>query len=333
VRPKLELKSAGSAVSGVLTNREDIDGLRSTVRQPPAETATIWRSTGLASVAIKENAVTAPTVRKLTSAWSKLSNATQHIAKARRILEKNSPFCYVLETHKQTGQRATYAKKDAVVIEEISVVSGDVLSNLRTALDFAYWQIVSPFVSEESARRQIQFPFCKRLLKVSNENGLEEILKIRSADKVSSDFCDAIRGLKPYGESGGNHFLYILEKTAMPERHRGFTPVGDFKSVNAELLRREAPDFPMGIQGSFGGGLGGPNSRDMVWRIPPQVLGRLRLGTPVIGSPDVYELKLNVPVDIVFDIAEIRYVGSVVPTLNKLSETVGVALATLEPFA
>jgi len=267
---------------------------------------------------------------KLKGAHLKLDNAAIHIAKANELLEKKRPFTYVLETNTQTRKRATFAKENEAVTDELAVVCGDVFCNLRTALDFAYWQIVSPHVSSEKQRRNIQFPFCKRRLAIGDDKGLEETITNRFADKVSPEFCDAIRSLKPYGEAGGNRLLYALEKAAMPERHSDYTPIGDYTRIDADMIRAQIQDFPSYLGGTF---VFGSNRRDFVWDAGRIDIRERQIGSLVPGSFNVFEKELDVPVDVLFKIAEADYKGPVIPTLNQFSNVVREVLIVFEPFA
>jgi hypothetical protein len=221
-------------------------------------------------------------------------------------------------------------QKRKAALDFLSAVCSDAFSNLRGALDFAYWQVVSPHVADEKHRKNIQFPFCKHLMKVGNDDGLEETILKRHADKVSSAFCDVIRSLRPYGGAEGNTLLYLLERASIPERHRDYTPVANFKQVEASTLKSQIQDFPQCVYGTLAFGRG---FRDIEWDAGRIDVRKRHIGSLVPGSFVVFERELDVPVEVIFDIPEADYRRPVVQTLADVSKAVAETLGLLEPFA
>jgi hypothetical protein len=247
----------------------------------------------------------------------KLKRASKRIDELNAFLREERPFTYVVQTDTITGQRATLAKKNETIADEAAAIAGDAAHNLRSALDHVYWSIVSPFATTPKERRAVQFPFSERA------DRLEEAVKNRLANRVSDRFFRAICGLKPYAENGGNRPLYLIELMDIPDKHRALIPVGDYTRLSSDIIRRQVPDFPPGIENcSFGS-----NRRDVVWRNPGPFAAD-QLGELVPPTTHMFEKKLNVPVEIVFAIGELNFRGPLVPILNKLvdvaRETIGV---------
>ena len=69
------------------------------------------------------------------SAILKVDRAAKHVVDLNELFRKNRPFAYVIQTNTQTGERSTFAKHDETVINQAAVICGDVVHNLRTALD------------------------------------------------------------------------------------------------------------------------------------------------------------------------------------------------------
>jgi hypothetical protein len=172
-----------------------------------------------------------------------------------------------------------------------------------SALDHAYWDIVSPFATTDRERRQIQFPFCEDPVR------LEEAIKNALADRVAANFEAALKGLRPHGQPGGNKLLYLIHEFNILDKHRLLIPTGDYTRISSEIIRRQVPDFPGGIvaDGHFG-----QNRRDMVWRV--QRMNRLKAA----DTSGILEQELDVPVEIVFAISSLRNQRPMVPTLNAL---------------
>jgi hypothetical protein len=258
---------------------------------------------------------------KLKSAFLKLDNASEHIQKVNKILKEDRPFTYVLETDIQTSRRATFAKRDEAVIDKLALACGDAAHNLRSALDHAYSQIVLPFATTAGEKKAVQFPFC------AGPQSLTEAVKNRLAHRVSQTFFDAIIALKPHGEPGGNKLLYLIEKMDIPDKHTDLTPMADYKTLSQEILRRQIPDFPKGVNNLGFGGF----RRDISW--PFTSVDMDSVGRIVPPTTCVFEKELDVPVEIVFQIAAAKYQGPVIPTLNQILDVTKGVLTILERFA
>jgi hypothetical protein len=260
--------------------------------------------------------------KKFHSAELKLGNASKHVRDINELLEKSPPFSYVLETDTQSRQRSTFARKNEAVIDAIGLLCGDAAHNLRSALDHAYNEIVLPFAKTDGERKAVQFPFC------DGPNRLAEAVKNRLAHRVSTSFFDKICSFKPHGEPSGAKLLYLVDKMNIPDKHRTLTPIGDYKRISGNILQRQVPDFPFrAFTGSFGNCY-----RDVVWHyqgsIDIETLGSLR---PPFTC--VFEKKLDVPVDVIFEIAEANYRGPLVSTFHQMINVIRTVIDEMRPFA
>jgi hypothetical protein len=235
----------------------------------------------------------------------KVNRASEHIADLNKLFREQPPFTYVVETNTQTGERATLAKKNEALVKKIAMICGDAAHNLRASLDHAFWDIVSPFATTDAERRRIQFPFVQEAAR------LDEAVKQRFADRVSQKFFDAIKGLRPYKEKGGNELLYLIEELDILDKHRLLIPMADYKTLTSAILRAQVPDFPIGSTSRFG-----DNDRDVVWtnkNVAPDQLGSARPPTTY-----QFERKLDVPLDIIFERRSGQKVRPLIPTLDAL---------------
>ena len=188
----------------------------------------------------------------------KIARAEKHLSELRALLKRNKPFSYCLETNFKTGERATYAKKNEQVCSEAAILIGDVVHNLRCALDHLYWGCTNQVAKSDGERNKIQFPIC------NDEKGFRESVLTGLPKRVSPQFSEALEGLKPY-RNGGNLKLCAIHDLDVLDKHRLLIPVGDYTSLSAELMKKLVPDFPM-ASGTFGFGC---NRRDIVWDIEP----------------------------------------------------------------
>lgn len=236
------------------------------------------------------------------SALAKIDRAAKHIGELSQLVLKKRPFRYILETNEKAGYCSTYAERDEGVIGEAGDIAFDIVQNLRAALDYAYFEIVSPYAVSDGERRAVQFPFSESVER------LDEAIKNRLAHKVSDAFFAAIVNLQPHGEAGGNKILFAVHKLAAGERHRFPTPVADYKEFAGWELRRQAPSFPQMLDGTRIG-LGNNRFGDIQWQIA---------ANPKIRGSGVYKRELNVPVDIVFQVGALQDIKPMVPTLHAM---------------
>lgn len=235
------------------------------------------------------------------SSLAKIDRATKHIDELNELLRKNRAFSYIAETNEKTGECATYAERNEAVISDATTIAGDAIQNMRAALDHAYWEIVSPFAASARDRKNVQFPFSETAAR------LDEAAKHRLADRVSVAFFQAVLALRPHGEPGGNELLYAVHEFGAVDRHRSPTPVGEYKKISGEMLRRQIPHFPSGI---MSGGFGN-NYRDVVWNIQPLAF---------LKGEFVFKRELDVPVDIVLSIGPTKDLRPMVPTLYAMRD-------------
>lgn len=252
-----------------------------------------------------------------SSAQLKVDRASEHIADLNKMLSKKRPFSYVLETNLDTRQRMVRTEQDETIVKRASLVCGDALHNLRSALDQVYWQIVSPHVPCEKERSQIQFPFCK------DADQLERKIKKRLADRVGIHLMSAIRELKPYMGSDGNHFLVLVHEVNIVDKHKFLPPTADYTQLSSERLRQEVSDFPDHMNNVFfsSNGLG-----DVCWKFEGVNTSRLGKRNVETGR---YEQKLSVPVEILLKVPELNYSGPLIPTLYKMREATTNAIEVL----
>lgn len=240
------------------------------------------------------------------NASRKIDRASKHVRELNDLFKEKRPFYYVLETDVSSGQRSVGAKRNGAVIAEAVDIIADIIQNLRTALDHAYWPIVSPFAKNSREEKAIQFPFSE------TAERLDESAKKRLADRVSPSFFQSIIDLKPHGGSDGNQLLYLVHDLNCREKHRLPIPTADYKTLRSDDLRRQIPDWPSAVDNNSISGF----RRDVVWR--SHDVSRLPKGKIMPPSLVKFEQELDVPVDIVFSVGPEGKLRPVVPVLNQM---------------
>lgn len=254
----------------------------------------------------------------MESAHLKIERAAKHLSDLNNLFREKRPFCYVLEIHAKSGQRATFAKTNEPVINQSGLIVGDIIHNLRSALDHAYWAVVSPTATTDREVKSIQFPFS------ATAAGLRKAVSSRLAQRVSQGLVNYILGLRAHGEAGGNQLLYLVHELDVVDKHRLLIPVGDYTRVSAAVIRKQVPDFP----GSIGGVMRfGSNYRDVTWSGAPLA------SVYNLAADGMFEQELDIPVDIVFKVGPQKKMYPVIPTLDELVDVIRSIVVALEAFA
>lgn len=235
-------------------------------------------------------------------AISRVVHAGENVSKLEHFIQETPPFAYYVETDLLSGHRATFAKCDDVVAERIALSASDIVHELRSALDNAYWGIVSPFARNAYEEKKVQFPFSKTAA------DLERELRTRLADRVGQEFFNCLIQLKPFQEVGGNLFLALVHWMNIKDKHRHLIPLAEFKTLSTQQMQKLIPDFPSGF---INVGLG-QNFRDVVWQNPAMV----RKVLPPAATR--VETRVEVPVETMFSISEPTYRGPVIATLHEM---------------
>ena len=85
----------------------------------------------------------------MDSADLKVQRAGKHYAELSALIRKHKPFRYFVETNFKTGEKATFAKKDEEVANHGAIIIGDIIHNLRSALDHTYWNCTEQFAKSD----------------------------------------------------------------------------------------------------------------------------------------------------------------------------------------
>lgn len=251
---------------------------------------------------------------KFKSAENKIRRARELIAEISEHLVTDPPYGYFLETNTTTLEKATFSKVNEESFDMIVTRCGDVIHNLRSALDHAYWQAVSPNV-EEKKHKAIQFPFAKDI------DNIHETIKRSlggNVSNVSNEFYSAIASVKPYAGKSGNVLLYLVHKTNIEDKHKFPISAGNLTTFSSERLRELVLDFPPNVNI---GNISISNARrDIAWRgflFHPYFIGKV-----VPPTTYLFHKELDIPVDIIFTLNELDTRTSIVETLKDMTNEV-----------
>lgn len=124
----------------------------------------------------------------------------------------------------------------------ISAIIGDVIHNLRTALDVLAVQLVE---NAGGNGKNVHFPFC------ASEDELDATARKRGFDRAGPEAMAVLRSARPY--HGGDADLRALHDLDIRDKHKAIIPVsnsvssaaiqlvGDFPDLSVQLVPGSAP--------------------------------------------------------------------------------------------
>jgi hypothetical protein len=184
-----------------------------------------------------------PKSERMLSLLVKTERAEQHVddlcARIRAFFETN-PYQVIFEDDPKTGDRVFRVRVVSKVPLEIAAAFGDVIHNLRSALDHLAYQLV--LANGATPTTSTAYPVCKDV----------KDYKTKGASKVqgmSGAAVDLIDATKPY--KGGNDDLWRLHQLDIIDKHRLLITAGGLCPVIAldftPLARSQDPEM-IGVQ-------------------------------------------------------------------------------------
>lgn len=180
----------------------------------------------------------------LTGLEAKLERAGAHIAELERVCKAFSPHCQVTVTVDEwSGDYIYMVTSVSEVPPEIPAIMGDVLQNLRAALDHLVYRL---FLSGTSGGagdgKHIFFP-------IFDDYAAFTAQLVGRVRGMRQDAIDAITALKPY--QGGNDVLWRLHRLNIIEKHRLLIAVASANLAHSmtpaqreEILKRFYGSYP-----------------------------------------------------------------------------------------
>jgi hypothetical protein len=159
----------------------------------------------------------------------KTKRAKEHIIDLESEIKSffdTKPYVIGTKRNPQTRQLIYYLVSVLDVPERIAAITGDILQNLRSALDHLAYALfmVGPRGASGSPASHIYFPIYDDAV----EYATKSVGKIRG---MRQDAIDAINAVKPY--KGGNDTIWLLHRLNNIDKHRFVILVGSaFRSMD-----------------------------------------------------------------------------------------------------
>ena len=169
----------------------------------------------------------------------KVERAKTHLIELNRVVEAflaSTPYTVVKRADPQTGKHGYEMAQVAGVPSTITAVFGDVLQNLRSALDHLANQLLLVNLRAERTNQEFNFPICGDLSK-------HEAL-FQGKPKLRGDAWRALQALRAY-RGGSGHQFWVLNRLNNIDKHRLMLFAGSAsRSVNlGALVSRQLQDF------------------------------------------------------------------------------------------
>jgi hypothetical protein len=137
-----------------------------------------------------------------------------------KAFHDRNPYQLVIEDKPETGERVYSVRIVECVPDALSGVIGDVLHNLRAALDQLAWQLV--LVNNKQPRRRTGFPIGRD----RQEFETDAHGKVQGISKAA---IRLIHRLKPY--RGGREPFWVIHELDRVDKHQSIVPVGAANTI------------------------------------------------------------------------------------------------------
>jgi hypothetical protein len=253
----------------------------------------------------------------------KVERASKHIAEINTeigILTTSHPYEVAPKGDPHIGQPRFYLTKAAPIPLHFGAIVGDVVQNLRSALDHLVYQLFLVNGGTNATAAHLYFP-------TDSSATLYKASAPRKIQGLRQDAIDAINSIEPY-DGGKGAELSVLNRLNRTDKHRLLITV---TSVSY-------PDVPL---------------KSLIEHIAPEIIANFPVPDDVIlraASPDIYGLKVGdeVPLDprwklkmgqkvqfrfgLAFNEPGVIKGKPMLPTLKQMADLVDHLILSFRPF-
>jgi hypothetical protein len=154
------------------------------------------------------------------ASWLKIARARCHLEELEAAISAylaNDPVSIIVEEWKAKTDFPTDAWTARIrksVPPYLSVIIGDAIHNLRTALDLTANDLVRVRALNTKG---VYFPFA------DSESGLDEMIKLKNFNRAGPEAVSVLKFLKPF--RGGNAGLRALHDLDVADKHQALVPI------------------------------------------------------------------------------------------------------------
>ncbi len=158
----------------------------------------------------------------------KIERAKKHVNDL-NLLTNNflstAPFELWSRFKKKPYQRQVFVKQKEPIPDEISLILGDAVHNLKSALDILAFGMAGDKAPEP---KRVLFPFSEK------PDGLQGSIGNRQIALAGEKVVAAIKELQPY--AGGDKYLYGIQTLDTRDKHHFIITTGQVAEVSGDLL-------------------------------------------------------------------------------------------------
>jgi hypothetical protein len=138
----------------------------------------------------------------------KIARARKHLAE----LEQEIGAFLSTEPARWTHHPSPLHLQIVLPPEHLGAIIGDVVHNLRAALDLVACDMIRVVEGKDANVDQVYFPFCQ------SADGLEDMIQKSQFHRAGEQAVQVLRGLKPY--RGGNADLRAIHDLDVQDKHK-----------------------------------------------------------------------------------------------------------------
>lgn len=249
------------------------------------------------------------TQKRIDGIRLKIKWAKKHIreldAAINRFLQ-DQPYRIGAKPHRipQIEHTTLYVAEVKPIPDEISLILGDAIHNLRSALDYLMWQLVEAYGG--TPNKSIYFPIADTVQQYQSAIGNREI------QKIAPNALDIIESVQPYVTP--DQTLWLLHQLDIIDKHRLLLTV-------AIAMDKWGVDLAVGQTLWFN-----------EYRFVPLVVGNEITNLPTSTYERQAHKDFQLGADVAFGESELPEGELVLYTVNKMSDLVDGIVAQFEPF-
>lgn len=276
-------------------------------------------------------------IHPLTGALNKAKRAEFHIDQIKRevsVFLDSDPYRIDAKIDAASGKKTYYIANEPPFLHGLSVMIGDVIHNLRSALDHLAWQFFLLSSRGMNAKR-VYFPIFDGPDHYTAEFQ-RKVIGFRQQD------IDFLAATKPY--KGGNDPIWIIKQINDVDKHRSLIAAGAHlraydagRHIISEALQQFRPTAPAGVIRGLEKQLADPKPKWLLRVAKPIEI--LAMGTVIFTEKSTRQAPTEAEIDrqlFRFDVAlnepQITEPQPLVPLLADLANVVNRVLNSARPL-
>ncbi|MEQ9190477.1 MAG: hypothetical protein RLQ25_08225 [Alphaproteobacteria bacterium] len=159
---------------------------------------------------------------------AKIRRALRHLSELQQCINEHlasNPVEWKSEITEVDGRRAfAFQMHSEALPSDLGLIVGDVIHNLRAALDLAACELVR---ANGESDANVYFPFCR------NADELDTIIRSRNFHRAGPNAVALLADLKPYAD--GNTALRAIHDLDIQDKHQALIP--SVSTISGPVLR------------------------------------------------------------------------------------------------